>query len=121
MSKKNKYRSGFEKTIANLFKEARVRFKYEPDRIPYTISRTYTPDFKIGKIYIEAKGFFKSSDRTKMKLVKEQHPHLDIRMWFMADNWMTKAKKQRYTDWAFKNGFPYHVGKDFPHHWFDKK
>jgi len=116
-----RFRSKFEKSVAALFRLAKVHFKYEPDRIPYIIKRTYTPDFKIGKVYVETKGLFSSADRTKMKLVKEQHPDLDIRLWFMSDNWMTKKKKQRYSDWCEKNGFLYHIGDRFPEHWFLKR
>lgn len=104
--------------ISNLFRKAKIRFKYESDKIPYTIQRNYIPDFKIGSIYIEAKGRFTSADRTKMKLVKEQNPHLDIRLWFQRDNWLTSKKKSRYSDWARKNGFKYHVGDTLPKKWF---
>jgi len=57
------------------------------------------------KIYIEAKGRFTSSDRTKMLRVKELHPDKDIRLVFMQDNYLTKRKIKRYTEWATDNGF----------------
>lgn len=118
-------RSGFERSVAKLFKSFGIKFLYEPDTFPYVIQRKYTPDFKIGKgkkaIYVETKGLFTSADRTKMKLVKEQNPELDIRMWFMRDNYLTKRKKQTYSGWAEKNGFLCHVGDTFPKHWFVPK
>ena len=46
---------------------------------------------------IEAKGFFKPSDRRKMLAVKEAHPHLDIRFVFMRDNTLSKNSKTTYT------------------------
>ena len=49
---------------------------------------TYTPDFYLPKqkIFIETKGLFTSADRQKMRLVKEQHPDLDIRFIFNNSN-----------------------------------
>lgn len=114
-------RSKFEKNVAKLFKKAKVAFEYEPTKVSYFIEAVYTPDFKIGDIYIETKGFFKPEDRRKMIAVKQQHPELDIRMWFMQDNYLTKAKKTKYSDWAKKNGFKYHVGLTFPKKWFTTK
>lgn len=114
-------RSKFEKDIATLLKDKRVKFKYEPHGVPYIIEASYFPDFKIGEIYIEAKGHFTAQDRKKMKAVKESNPNMDIRFWFMRDNYLTKAKKSRYSDWAKKHGFPYHVGLEFPKKWFNKK
>lgn len=113
-------RSKFERDIASLLKANSFKFKYEPHGLAYTVRRTYYPDFLIGGIYIEAKGFFKPSDRTKMLKIKELYPELDIRFWFQQDNWTTKAKILRYSDWAIKHGFPYHVGPSFPSHWFSK-
>ncbi len=100
----------------------KVRFKYEPCKIPYTYIANYTPDFVIGDIYIEVKGYFKPADRKKMRAVKNSHPDLDIRLWFMQDNYLSnKTKANRYSDWADKNGFPYHVGDTFPKHWFTEE
>lgn len=113
-------RSGFEKEISKLLKRKKVDFRYEPQGFKYTVQRTYTPDFLIecDDFWIEAKGLFTSADRTKMLAVKSQHPDLDIRLWFQRDNWLTKKKKQTYSQWAEKHGFPWHVGTDFPKKWF---
>lgn len=114
-------RSKFEENVADLFLRANVKFDYEATKVPYTIKAIYTPDFKIGDIYIETKGLFKPEDRRKMIAVKKDNPDLDIRMWFMRDNYLTKAKKSKYSDWAKKNGYKYHVGLTFPKKWFAKK
>lgn len=121
---KNKLRSGFELTCAKLLESRKVKFTYESEELPYTLESKYKPDFIINqghKIYIEVKGHFKPSDRRKMKAVKKQHPDKDIRLWFMRDNYLnTKTKANKYSDWADKNGFEYHVGDTFPKHWFTK-
>jgi hypothetical protein len=114
-------RSGFEKDISKILKRNNVKFKYENLKLKYTVERVYTPDFDCNGIVIEAKGRFTSADRTKMLKIKQAYPSLDIRIWFMQDNWMTKKKLLRYSDWAKKHGFPYHVGLRFPSKWFSKK
>lgn len=87
---------------------------YETDSLPYTIRRNYIPDFVVhlpnGAVrYIEAKGYLRPEDRTKMRAVKEANPLLDIRFVFAKDNLVT-GSKMRYSDWAIKYGFPYSIG-----------
>ena len=117
------YRSKFEKSFgANLTKRG-IKFEFEPYKITYYIAKkghckncgskevaerhSYTPDFKIGEMLIETKGRLTSSNRTKMMAVKENNPRLDIRFIFMYDNFLTKAKTKRYSDWCEKEGFKY--------------
>ena len=81
-----KYRSQFEKLVALNIREQGGKFEYETCRFPYRPQvRNYTPDFYIPEtdIYIEAKGRFISTDRTKMLMIQQQHPNLDIRFLFM--------------------------------------
>lgn len=111
-------RSKFEKNVAKLLKKEKVKFEYETLKIPYTTISKYTPDFIIGDTIIEAKGYFRPSDRRVLKNVKRCNPELDIRLWFMQDNYLTKAKSGKYSDWARLNGFPFHIGLEFPRHWF---
>ena len=82
-------------------------------------------------IVIEAKGFFKPSDRSKMLAVKKAHPNLDIRLLLQNNGFMYKAKKgtgrrtpdstdMRYGDWCDKHGFPWAVGTEVPKEWIDE-
>ncbi len=94
---------------------------YEEDRIDYTISASYNPDFKItffdGRvIYIETKGKFDYHDQRKMKSVKLTNPDLDIRIVFERDAPIRKGARMRYSDWAKKNGFPFAIGS-VPKEW----
>jgi len=115
--KKPKYSSGFEQTVADMLKQEGIPFDYERDVLYYYVKRRYTGDFFIfDDIIIEAKGYFKSADRTKMKLLKEQHPDKDFRLLFMADNKLSKKSNQYYSDWAKKNGFDYAIG-EIPRSW----
>jgi hypothetical protein len=116
--KETTMRSKFEKDISNVLKRNKVKFKYETLSLTYTVQRKYKPDFICGDIIIEAKGRFTGADRTKLLKIKETYPNLDIRLWFMYDNWLTNKKQSRYSDWAKKHGFLYHVGLKFPKKWF---
>jgi len=97
----------------------------------------YTPDFILSKgqtsstrsessssgnvhqqLIIEAKGRFTSSDRTKMKAVKEEHPELDIRFVFMGNNKIHKNSDMRYGDWCDKYNFPWTI-KEIPSEWIE--
>jgi hypothetical protein len=55
---------------------------------------------------IETKGLFSTEDRKKMKLVKAQHPTLDIRLVFSnARAKIAKGSPTTYAKWAETNGF----------------
>lgn len=79
----------------------------------------YTPDFVLDNgIVIETKGLFTTEDRAKMKLVKAQHPELDIRMVFSnAMARISKASKTTYAKWCETNLFPW-AHKSIPLEWF---
>lgn len=120
---KNNLRSGFEGTIEETLKEHNVTYQYEPIKIPYVTEAMYLPDFVVGTVYLEVKGYFDPAARRKMREVKRSNPTLDIRLVFQRDNFTTKAKKQKYSDWAKKHGFQYAIG-DVPTEWlkeFKKK
>lgn len=104
-------------------KPRKVKVAYESERLPYHLTRAYVPDFVIDlsggrKLYIEAKGYLRPGDRTKMIAVKKANPDLDIRFVFAKDNILYKGSKSRYSDWCKTNGFLYHVGLDIPKEWF---
>lgn len=135
----SKYRSGFEETFYNNMEARGWGMAYEPIRLPFiepAKHRHYVPDFVfdpktkrrapdikgiddlVGKIILENKGYLSAQDRSKYKMVRAAYPHLDIRFIFQADNWVTKAKKQRYSQWAEANGFKWWVGTCPPEEWF---
>jgi hypothetical protein len=113
-------RNTFEQSVEKQLKQSKVMFSYETEAIDYLLQFEYIPDFiidkKTEKIYIECKGYLQPSDRRKMIAVKKQHPDLDIRIIFQRDNWLTKKKKQRYSDWAEKNGFKWAIA-EIPKEW----
>jgi predicted nuclease of restriction endonuclease-like RecB superfamily len=116
------YRSGLECNVGCQLNSAKVRWEYESERIPYTPkNRTYTPDFvvkgKAVKFYVETKGRFLGSDRSKHLLIQEQHPDLDIRFVFTNPNEkLYKGAKTTYGEWCRKHGFIYAKGQ-IPDEW----
>ena len=114
----SKYRSGFEQTLANQLKRSGVAFEYETVKIEYQKIATYTPDFILPNgIIIEAKGVWTVEDRTKHLLVREQHPHLDIRLVFMnAFNKIRKGSNTTYARWCEKKNILY-ANKQIPKQW----
>ena len=117
-SRTSKYRSGFEQTLANQLKRSGVAFEYETVKLEYQKIATYTPDFILPNgIIIEAKGVWTVEDRTKHLLVREQHPHLDIRLVFMnAYNKIRKGSNTTYARWCEKKNILY-ANKTIPKSW----
>ena len=76
----------WERDIAEKLSEYGIRWlklKTNHDTLKYMMNekiRNYTPDFYLPDhdMYLEIKGFWRGTDKEKMKLVKEQHPTLNI-------------------------------------------
>lgn len=103
--------------MATQIKASKIKFEYEPIKLAYTIKHNYNPDFVLGNgIIIEAKGYFRPGDVAKMRAVKTQHPHLDIRFVFMDADKKIPGQKQTHGQWAERHGFPYASGK-IPDDW----
>lgn len=108
-------RSDLEVQVASQLDKAGVKYEYEKTKIEFvkpSKARKYTPDFVLANgVIIEAKGLFDTADRQKHLLVKEQHPHLDIRFVFSNPNQrISKQSKTTYAMWCEKNGFLFAKG-----------
>lgn len=117
-------KSKLEEDVASQLKKIKkIHYSYETDKFKYVIKeRTYIPDFTIvlpsGRVfYIEAKGYLRPEDRTKMVAVKLANPNADIRFLFSKDNKLNGKSKTRYSEWADKHGFLYAIGT-VPRAWF---
>ena len=114
-------RSRLEEQVAELLTNLNIEYGYEPDKFNYVIEAKYTPDFKIGDVYLETKGFFKPADRRKMLAVKKCNPDLDVRLVFQAPyNKISKNSKTTYAAWAEKNGFQWCPYYDIPLDWLNE-
>lgn len=109
-----KFRSKLEKTFSTQLTESGFDYVYEPDRFDYMKAHTYCPDFKIAEnLYIETKGLFSGSDRTKMILCREQNPGLEVILAFQnPDLTLSKVSKTTYGAWATKNNFKWFRASD---------
>lgn len=118
------YRSGLENVTAEYIKQNQKVLRYEVLKIEWKDLRyrTYTPDFLLDNgILIETKGIFDNEDRRKHIAVREQHPHLDIRLVFSnANAKLYKGSKTTYAMWCDKQGFKY-SHKVIPPEWFKEK
>lgn len=115
------YRSGLEEQIAEQLKVEGIVCAYESVTIPYTKPSKpskYTPDFPLPNgIIIESKGRYVTADRQKHKLIKEQHPALDIRFVFSnSKSRISKQSQTTYAAWCQSNGFQY-ADKYIPAEW----
>ena len=109
-----RYKSRFEFDFATYLENNNIEFEYEQHKFTYVPKqRTYTPDFYLPEfdMFIETKGQFVGSDRSKHKLIAEQYPDLDLRFVFQNDKVkLSKKSKTTYADWCNKNNFKYAKG-----------
>lgn len=72
------------------------------------------PDFilstELGKVYVECKGYLRPEDKRKLCAVKRQHPEIDLRLLFYAEN-------KKNIKWAIKNNFRYAI-EYIPKDWY---
>ena len=134
-----KYRSKFEQRVHTNIYKFMSPVEYEPDTyyFPFKVGKgkcldcgsprisrqsSYTPDFKIGdKVYIEAKGKFTPTNRTRLIAFAEEYPSVKIYLLFQRDNWLTKQHANKYSDWATDHGFDFAIGEKPPSAWFKSK
>lgn len=104
----SRYRSKYEAAVAASLAKRGLPFDYETQALPYQIEATYTPDFVLPNgVIVETKGHFSPEDRRKMAAIKQQYPHLDIRLCFQnADVKLSKAPRAlTYWQWAERHGY----------------
>ena len=117
--KTSKFRSGLEEKVADLLQGLGVLYKYESQKLPYTIQHNYTPDFVLpNDIYLETKGYWDASDRRKILAVKKSNPEIDLRMVFQAPyNTISKKSKTTYAMWCEKHDIPWTSFHNIPLEW----
>lgn len=108
-TKVGQYRSKLEAGVGENLEGCGADFEYEPLYIPFSRPKHYQPDFILANgIVIEVKGYFKSSDRSKHLLVRDQYPDLDVRFVFArSNNRLSKRSKTTYAQWCETKGFEY--------------
>ena len=123
MTISNRYRSNLEGSVAAYLEKQGGSFIFEPKthRIGYEVPKKYQPDFLLPNgILIEVKGWFKAEDQRKHRLIRQQHPELDIR--FIFGKLKSKVQGGRYTcqEWCEKYEFLY-AESIIPNLWIHEK
>ncbi len=117
-----KYRSRLELKVANQLSDAKIKHGYETTKVKYVVparNAAYTPDFTVGNILIESKGYFHSThERQKLVFARESNPGLDIRLVFQRSTTpIYKNSKTTYADWATSHGFKWADDGVIPDAW----
>jgi len=101
------YRSLFERSVSEDLDSRDVEYEYEKHRIQYVSTRTYIPDFRLPNgIFIEVKGWFRPSDRSKHLKIQKQHPEIEIRFLFQnAKQKLSRQSRTTYSQWCERYGF----------------
>ncbi len=119
------FRSGLEVSVARQLDAAGVPYDYEKYVIRYSIPARvarFTPDWVLKNgIVIESKGHWVTSDRQKIRLVKEQHPDLDLRMLFgSSKSTIGRKSSTTYGIYCDRLGIPY-ADKTVPKVWLKER
>ena len=113
------FRSGFEGQVADDLSNNGVYWEYEQRKYNLVIPRSYTPDFVLGNgVVLEVKGYFDQEDRRPIKLFKEQHSDVDIRMVLQKPHQkLTKSGRMTYATWCDRYNVPWCEGPSIPKDW----
>lgn len=119
--KDKEHRSGLEDKVEDALREQGFNPEYEKESFPYVLHRKYRPDFKIGDVHIEVKGWWPSDQRQKFLSVVINNPDLKI---FVAiqrpHQTLNKKSKTTYAQWATRYGIawcPIPIPKEFLEQW----
>ena len=117
--KEPKFRSKLEESVASLLEGLGVSYEYESEKLSYTISHNYTPDFSLPNyVYLETKGYWAPEDRRKVLAVKRDNPGIDLRMVFQSPyNKISKRSKTTYAKWCDKHDIPWTAYHNIPIDW----
>jgi hypothetical protein len=118
-----RYRNKLEVSVGEQLTAAGISFDYEGAKVPFVVpQRTakYLPDFRVGNIIIESKGWFGrgAKERQKLVFVRESNPELDIRIVFSdANKRIYKNSPTTYAKWADDHGFQWSTKGVIPQDW----
>ena len=98
--------------------------EYETEEVEYVLVKKYIPDFVLRfedgrKIFIEAKGYLRGEDRTKLTSVLTTNPGIPLHIVFAKNNKLSSKAKSRYSDWAEKRKLPYALNS-IPTEWLEE-
>jgi len=103
-SRKSKFRSTFEQDVAKILKD----FDYGPFTVPYTIERSYRPDFvhNASGTLVECKGYFRDGDTKKYTSIRDSLPAGQelVFVLMQPNKKIRKGAKMTMSEWCDKEG-----------------
>ena len=103
-SKKSAFRSTFEEDVSKVLH----KFNYEPFTVPYTIARSYRPDFvdPSGNCLVECKGYFRDGDTKKYTSIRDSLPAGQelVFVLMQPNKKIRKGAKMTMSQWCDKEG-----------------
>lgn len=121
--KDREHRSNLETQVEESLIAQGLSPSYETEKFPYVLHRKYTPDFKVGNVYVEVKGWWPSAERTKFLQVIVNNPGLPIFVALQRPTLtLSKTSKTTYAQWCTKHGIawcPIPIPPDFMAQWLD--
>ena len=101
-SKTSTFRSTFDVDVSKILKD----FDYEPFTVPYTIERSYRPDFvhSASGVLVECKGYFRDGDTKKYTSVRDSLPEGQTLVFVLMqpNKKIRKGAKMTMSQWCDK-------------------
>ena len=122
------HRSNLETQVEEALKSQGLSPQYETDKFGYVLHRKYTPDFSLvdrngQKFYIEVKGWWEPSSRSKFLAVILNNPTLPIFVALQRPlQTLSKKSKTTYAAWCNRYGIawcPTPIPEEFMNQWLD--
>jgi len=71
-------RSNWEANFARILLLKGCKYEYEPRSFQLDETTSYTPDFKVGDVYYEIKGYMTKKARRKIDMFRRLHPDISL-------------------------------------------
>lgn len=102
------FRSRLEAEVERALVDLGLSPQYEAETFNYFLRKRYKPDFKIGDLYIEVKGYWPPHERSKFLAVVVSNPDLKIFVALQSpSNRISKRSRTTYSQWCDKHGIPW--------------
>lgn len=119
--KDREHRSQLEQQVEDALVAQGYTPLYETEKFGYVLHRKYTPDFKVGNVYVEVKGWWPPAERTKFLAVIMNNPGLPIFVALQRPQLtLSKQSKTTYAQWCTKHGIawcPVPIPPEFMQQW----
>lgn len=119
--KDREHRSQLEQQVEEALISQGYSPQYETEKFGYVLHRKYTPDFKVGNVYVEVKGWWPPAERTKFLAVIMNNPGLPIFVALQRPHLtLSKQSKTTYAQWCTKHGIawcPVPIPPEFMQQW----